>query len=436
MTGPLVVPAKRSGPERAILVGLARGGFSRASAEDSLAELAQLVDAAGGEAVMRVVQERPRPDPGTFVGTGKIDFLTRAAEELDASVVVFDNELSPAQLRNLEKALDRRVIDRTQLILDIFAARARTREGQLQVELAQLKYLLPRLVGFGTMLSRLGGGFGTRGPGETKLETDRRKIRTRIARLERELEEVRRRRGRLRERRKLGSTPTVALVGYTNAGKTTLFNQLTREHAVANDALFVTLDPLTREVRLPDNQVFRVTDTVGFIDRLPHTLVAAFRATLEEVAEADLLLHVVDATEPDRRRRMEAVNAVLEEVDAAKVPHVLVFNKSDKLTSDERERLALEEPAAVLLSARSGQGLEHLRGVIERRLQLDPFRLALEFEEGSLEAQALIARLYREARVLAHDLADGRVRVEAEIARRLLDRLAIPESVAVRRVVA
>src|ERR687893_253850 len=252
-----------------------------------------------------------------------------ACDEARADVVIFDNELSPAQLRNLEKALDRKVLDRTQLILDIFASRARTREGKLQVELAQLKYLMPRLVGSATALSRLGGGIGTRGPGETKLETDRRRIRHRISMLSQEIETVRRRRSHLRERRQKSAVPTVALVGYTNAGKTTLFNALTGDAAVASDALFVTLDPLVRKVKLPDRRELLVSDTVGFIERLPHSLVAAFRATLEEVAAADLLLHVIDAANPERERHIAAVRSVLAEVGAERVPVLEVFNKSD-----------------------------------------------------------------------------------------------------------
>ena len=266
--------------------------------------------------VLRVLQERPRPDPATFLGSGKVKALAVSCDELRADVVIFDNELSPAQLRNLEEVLGRKVLDRTQLILDIFARRARTREGKLQVELAQLKYLLPRLVGSSTALSRLGGGIGTRGPGETKLETDRRRIRHRISVLSKEIDVVRRRRTQLRERRQKGAVPTVTLVGYTNAGKTTLFNALTGDDAVASDALFVTLDPLVRKLRLPDRRELLVSDTVGFIDRLPHSLVAAFRATLEEVAASDLLVHVIDASNPDRELQMAAVQSVLAEVGA------------------------------------------------------------------------------------------------------------------------
>src|SRR5216117_1620629 len=300
--------------ERAALVGLIAGRARRLDADRSLDELAGLAQAAGGDIVLRVLQERPKPDPSTFLGAGKIQMLAASAAEAAVDVVIFDNELTPAQLRQIEEEVGLRIVDRTQLILDIFARRARTREGKLQVELAQLKYLLPRLVGAGAALSRLGGGIGTRGPGETKLETDRRRIRTRIHAIQREIDQVRQRRSQLRERRHKASVPTVALVGYTNAGKTTLFNTLTRSDAEASNALFVTLDPLLRQVRLPDSRELLVSDTVGFIDRLPHALVAAFRATLEEVADADLILHVIDASAIDRDRRMGAVHEVLQEV--------------------------------------------------------------------------------------------------------------------------
>src|SRR5437867_562931 len=288
--------------EAAALVGLIAGRARRLEAERSLDELAGLADAAGAEVVLRVLQERPRPDPSSFLGSGKIKTLAASVSETGVDVVIFDNELTPAQLRHIEEEVGRKIVDRTQLILDIFARRARTREGKLQVELAQLKYLLPRLAGSGDALSRLGGGIGTRGPGETKLETDRRRIRTRIHAISDDIEHVRKRRAQLRERRHKQSVPTVALVGYTNAGKTTLFNVLTRADAEASNALFVTLDPLIRQVRLPDNRELLVSDTVGFIDRLPHALVAAFRATLEAVAAADLILHVTGAAAPGRAR--------------------------------------------------------------------------------------------------------------------------------------
>src|SRR3954470_7487556 len=337
--------------ERAALVGLVSGSSRRIDAEQSLEELAGLADAAGAVVVLRMLQERPKPDAATFIGSGKATSLAAASTEADVDVVIFDNELTPAQLRLLEERLERKVLDRTQLILDIFARRARTREGKWQVELAQLKYLLPRLVGSGTALSRLGGGIGTRGPGETKLESDRRRIRVRIQSIQREIDQVRRRRSHLRERRQKQSVPTVALVGYTNAGKTTLFNRLTNETAVASNALFVTLDPLIRQVRLPDRRELLVSDTVGFIDRLPHALVAAFRATLEEVADADPVLHILDAATPDRDRRINAVREVLEEVDAADVPLIEVYNKCDALTPDERRRVADLDPSALCVSA-------------------------------------------------------------------------------------
>src|SRR5678815_5627524 len=313
--------------ERAALVGLVIPS-NRGDADHSLDELAGLADAAGASVILRMLQERPKPDPATFIGAGKVASLAAACAEADIDLVIFDNELTPAQLGQLEKKLERKVVDRTQLILDIFARRARTREGKWQVELAQLKYLLPRLAGSGTALSRLGGGIGTRGPGETKLETDRRRIRERIHSISEDIDQVRKRRTQLRERRHKASVPTVALVGYTNAGKTTLFNVLTRADAEASNALFVTLDPLVRQVRLPDSRELLVSDTVGFIDRLPHALVAAFRATLEETADADLVLHVIDAAAPDRDRRMNAVRSVLDEVGAIDVPMLEVYNLS------------------------------------------------------------------------------------------------------------
>ncbi len=409
--------------ERAALVGLTSGGAHRASAERSLDELAGLADAAGAEVVLRLLQERDRPDPATYMGTGKVETLKAAADTLDAGLVVFDNELSPAQLRNLERALERRVIDRTQLILDIFARRARTREGKLQVELAQLKYLLPRLAGRGVELSRLGGGIGTRGPGETKLETDRRRIRERIDRLTRDLAGVRDRRARLRDRRRETTAPGVALVGYTNAGKTTLFNRLTDAGAVVSDALFVTLDPLVRQVRLPDGPVLLLSDTVGFIDRLPHTLVAAFRATLEEVVEADLLLHVVDATSDERDRQVEAVERVLAEVGAAEVPRLLVLNKVDGLDAGGRRGLEARFPGAWQVSARTGEGLDALLEAMALRLGLDVHHVQFDFNEADERDRARVARAYRVGRVVRHETEDGRGQIEVRVPRRYADRL-------------
>jgi GTP-binding protein HflX len=409
--------------ERAALVGLIAGRARRLDAERSMDELAGLALAAGADVVLRVLQERPKPDPSTFLGAGKIQALAASASELDVDVVIFDNELTPAQLRQIEEQVERKVVDRTQLILDIFARRARTREGKLQVELAQLKYLLPRLVGAGAALSRLGGGIGTRGPGETKLESDRRRIRTRIKALSDDIEQVRKRRGQLRERRHKSAVPTVALVGYTNAGKTTLFNVLTRAGAEASNALFVTLDPLVRQVRLPDSRELLVSDTVGFIDRLPHALVAAFRATLEEVSDADLVLHVVDAAAADRDRRIAAVQRVLEEVGAAEVPMLEVYNKCDALTADERRRLQDLDPSVLCISALERQGIDELIETIASRLALDVRRVTLTFDPDDEGDRERIARVYRHGRVLEHETRDGRVSIVADIPRRLLSRL-------------
>ncbi len=408
--------------ERAALVGVVTSA-SRSDADHSLDELAGLADAAGARVVLRIQQERSKPDPATFIGAGKVASLAAACDEADVGVVIFDNELSPAQLRQLEERLERKVIDRTQLILDIFARRARTREGKWQVELAQLKYLLPRLVGAGTALSRLGGGIGTRGPGETKLETDRRRIRVRIQSIQKEIDHVRQRRSQLRERRHKQSVPTVALVGYTNAGKTTLFNRLTDETAVASDALFVTLDPLVRRVRLPDNRELLVSDTVGFIDRLPHALVAAFSATLEEVAGADLILHVIDAGSAERDRQVAAVKRVLEEVGASDVPMLAVYNKTDTITADERRRLREANPSAALISATAGMGVGELLQMIASRLALDTRRVTITFDSGKEFDRQQIGRLYRVARVISHVATNGKVVIEADVPRRFIERL-------------
>jgi GTP-binding protein HflX len=405
--------------ERVVVVGLAWGSRSRADAESSLAELAFLVESAGGVIVARILQERRRPDAATLIGEGKVEEVSGEAEAHAADLVVLDEDLTPAQQRNLERTLSRRVIDRTQLILDIFARRARTREGRLQVELAQLEYLLPRLAGHGIELSRLGGGIGTRGPGETQLETDRRRIRQRIQSMRREIEGVRRHRRMHREGRQRRAVPVVALVGYTSAGKSTLFNALTAARSAVAPQLFVTLDPLLRRCDLGVGCTTLLADTVGFIRKLPHSLVAAFRATLEEVAEADLLLHVSDASASDASRREAAVHAVLEEIGALHQPEILALNQIDKLSADRRAALATAHPSAVLVSARTGEGLDALRARLVERLDLGPRRVRLRFGRGDERG---VARVYRHGRVVTHEIGEQVVEVVADVPGRLVSR--------------
>ena len=409
--------------DRAALVGLVTRRSRSIDSDDTLEELSGLAQAAGADVVLSIVQTRDVPDPATLIGHGKAESLAGAAAQAGATVVIFDNDLTPAQARNLEEICGRRVIDRTELILDIFAQRARTKEGQLQVELAQLQYLLPRLAGSGVALSRLGGGIGTRGPGETKLETDRRRIRQRIAGLKAEIALVRRRRGYLRDRRRRTNVPTVALVGYTNAGKTTLFNLLTGASAVASHALFVTLDPLLRRVKLGDQRQVLLSDTVGFIDRLPHQLVAAFHATLEEVARADLLVHVIDASAPDRSRRSDAVRSVLANVGADRIPVVDVFNKIDLLDAGEAERLRTAHPEAAMLSATRGTGRERLLDVIAGRLAMDAQRMRLQLDRSVEADRKLLASLYRHGRVVSIDEGAHaeQLSIEADVPRRLMN---------------
>jgi GTP-binding protein HflX len=333
--------------------------------------------------------------------------------------VLFDDELSPAQQRNLEQALERKTLDRTQLILDIFAKRARTREGRLQVELAQLDYLLPRLSGRGVLLSRLGGGIGTRGPGETKLETDRRRIRQRIQSIRREIEHVRRERLTRREARGRREAPVVALVGYTNAGKSTLFNALTHGAAAVSEQLFMTLDPLVRRVRLGPGRELLLVDTVGFVQKLPHSLVAAFRATLEEVVEADLLLHVVDASTAGVEEREAAVEAVLREIGAGERPSQLVLNKADGTPPERLAALAEARPGSATVSALRGQGLPELLDRVAARLELAPRRVRLRFAAADRRG---IARIYASGRVLSHEQENGHIVLEAELSERTLER--------------
>lgn len=295
----------------------------------SMEELASLTETAKGNVLATVTQKRERIHPATYIGKGKVTELSALKEEMEADIIIFNDELSPSQVRNLSKDLDARIIDRTQLILDIFAGRARSKEGKLQVELAQLQYLLPRLMGQGTQLSRLGAGIGTRGPGETKLESDRRHIRNRINDIKMQLEVIVKHRDRYRERRKKNEAFQIALVGYTNAGKSTLFNRLTEANTLEENQLFATLDPMTRKVILPSGFLTLLTDTVGFIQDLPTTLIAAFRSTLEEVKEADLLLHLVDSSSPDYYQHEQTVNKLLEDLENEKIPQIVVYNKKD-----------------------------------------------------------------------------------------------------------
>jgi len=405
--------------ETALLVGLSLGGRDRARTESSLEELALLARSAGARVVGTLVQERARRDPATLIGRGKVEEVRRLCEESEADAVFFDEDLAPAQQRNLERAVGRKTLDRTQLILDIFARRARTREGRLQVELAQLDYMLPRLAGKGVLLSRLGGGIGTRGPGETKLETDRRRIRQRIQAIRREIEHVRRERHTRREARQRRDVPVVALVGYTNAGKSTLFNALTSAGAVVSDQLFMTLDPLVRKVRLGPGRELLLVDTVGFIQKLPHALVAAFRATLEEVTEADLLLHVVDASAPGVEEREASVEAVLREIGAADRPRLLVLNKADRTPAERLAALAEARPGCAIVSALSASGLDRLLAAVASRLDLEPRRVRLGFAEADRRG---VAAVYGAGRVLGHEVHDGQVVLDAELPGRAIER--------------
>ncbi len=354
--------------EVAVLVGLRRPQQSRWDAEDSLEELAQLAISAGATPAFRVLQERFLPNPRTLIGPGKAEEVRAICEE-GVDLVIFDDDLTGSQQRNLEATLGRKVVDRTGLILDIFAQRARSREGKLQVELAQLKYLLPRLTGHGGELSRLGGGIGTRGPGETQLEVDRRRIRRRIVKIEEELEKVRRHRALLRRHRQKRALPTAAVVGYTNAGKSSLLNALTDAALPVADKFFATLDPTLRKVSVPGGRDILLSDTVGFIRKLPHQVVEAFTATLEEVRASDFLLHVIDISHPDWQNQSQAVMAVLGELGAAAKPLISLYNKVDKLPHPEAVAFLARRPRSVVVSARTGAGLDDLKYAMAETLK-------------------------------------------------------------------
>jgi GTP-binding protein HflX len=357
------------GEERAILVGLITDGANSWQVEDELDELAQLARTAGATVCDRLTQARPQPDPRFFLGSGKSQELALMVQELGANLVIVDQELTANQQRMLEEVVGVKVIDRTELILDIFAQRAQTREGKLQVELAQLKYFYPRLVGKGMSLSRLGGGIGTRGPGETKLEIDRRRIRERIDFLEDQTVRIRSHRETQRRRRNDDNLPVVALTGYTNSGKSTLLNALTKSDALVEDKLFATLDPTTRRTTLPDHSPVLLTDTVGFIKKLPTSLVAAFRATLEEVAVADVLVHVVDASHPNVLENIASVYDVLSELGAVDKPLITVLNKADIVRKEDLAWLVAQVPNPVIISAAKRLGLGSLLTIIQDVLQ-------------------------------------------------------------------
>jgi len=384
--------------ERVFLVGVELKSRSAFDTRDSLDELSELAATAGGDVVGDGTQKLEAPVAGTFIGTGKADEFARHCRSQDVDTVIFDDELSPAQSRNLERVFDCKVLDRTSLILDIFAQRARTKEGKLQIELAQLQHLLPRLTRFWGHLSRQKGGIGMRGDGETQLETDRRRVQDRIAKIARELDVVRRQRSTQRQGRQRNLWPLASIVGYTNAGKSTLLNALTGAQVFAEDKLFATLDPTTRRLRLPTNQNMLLTDTVGFIRKLPHGLVEAFKATLEEVVQADLLLHVVDISHPQAEEQVNAVNGVLEEIGAAGKPTLMVFNKID--LNGHRHKFMDSHPNGVGVSAMTGEGLPAL--LAELNNQVRPIR---EFMELSVphEASAVIAKLHAVGQVIERD---------------------------------
>jgi GTP-binding protein HflX len=417
-TEDLTLPEDGSGPQTR------QSGNTDLDAEESLLEFRELVMSAGGQVAAELLQRRAKPDPATLIGSGKVDEIAGVAASVEADLVLFDHDLTPTQLRNLEAALPCRVLDRTQLILDIFARHARTREGQLQVELAQLEYMLPRLTGRGKAMSQLGGGIGTRGPGETQLETDRRRIQRRIDQLKRDLEAVRRVRKQQRQRRESVPVPTVALVGYTNAGKSTLFNCLTGAGVLQSSKMFATLDPKLRAIELPSRRKVLLSDTVGFIRNLPHTLVTSFRATLEEVEQAEVLLHVRDAASTYGDEQKAQVEKVLGELDSLGKPRVEVLNKIDLLSGDERRGLeSRNHSGTVSVSARTGEGMARLLEAIDGALHSDPIltaELRIPQHEGAVLAM-LEAGTVIESRAYNGNLVNLTVSGPASLLGRLRD---------------
>jgi GTP-binding protein HflX len=409
---------ERSFRERIILVGVTMPPSTSSETEDHLDELALLVDTAGADVVGRVLQRRDRPDPATFVGKGKVEELREMSLEVDSDTVVFDDDLSPAQQRNLEKLLGRTAISRTEVILDIFAQNARTPEGRAQVELAQLRHRLPRLRGRGVQLSRQAGTggasggapMGSRGPGETQLEVDRRRLLRRMTKLEDELRSVTATRRTQRKTRAQAGNRTVSIVGYTNAGKSTLLNQLTDAGVLVEDRLFATLDPKVRRLDLPGGEAVLLSDTVGFVRKLPHQLVEAFRSTLEVVAESDLLVHVVDASSADPDQQIEAVRSVLKEIDAGDVPELLVFNKVDVSTAGPA--LVAGHPGSVAISARTGEGVEKMLWAVADRLRATEtvIELLVPYDRGDV-----LAAVHREGEVLVESHEEGATRLRARL---------------------
>jgi GTP-binding protein HflX len=410
--------------ERAVLVGAVFQKEDNDAAEWSLDELEALADTAGADALDRILQRRDSPDPGTYLGKGKVKEVVDVATALDADMLIFDDELTPAQGRNLEEAAGvnplaergLKIIDRTALILDIFAQHARSAEGKLQVELAQLNYRLPRLRGWGDVLSRLGGGIGTRGPGETQLEAERRAILRRKQRVKKDLAELERTRELKRRKRSRAGMPVVALVGYTNAGKSTMLRRLTDATVLVQDQLFSTLDPTTRRLELPQGQTVLLADTVGFVRKLPHELVEAFRSTLEEVTKASILLHIVDGSR-DAERQIAAVDAVLREIGAGDKATLLAMNKSDLMTEVEIDKLRGRYPDAVFCSGQTGPGMDDLLDAIVAqlsRLKVE-VRLEIPFDRGDV-----VARVHEEGDVLEETYSEKGTRLLARLDRSLL----------------
>ncbi|HLZ53865.1 MAG TPA: GTPase HflX [Verrucomicrobiae bacterium] len=425
-----LIETRNTRPERVFLVGAEFKSRHGADTRDSMAELGELAATAGGEVVGDGRQKLDAPAPATFIGKGKAEEFAAFCRRNDVDTVIFDDELSPAQSRTLEKIFNCKILDRTSLILDIFAQRARTREGKLQIELAQLQHLLPRLTRFWGHLSRQAGGIGMRGgEGESQLEADRRKVQERIDKISRDLELVRRQRATQRAGRQRSHWPLASIVGYTNAGKSTLLNALTGAGVLVKDILFATLDPTTRRLRLPTNQNVLLTDTVGFIRKLPHGLVEAFKATLEEVVQADLLLHVVDVSHPQAEEQIQAVNAVLAEIGAGEKPTIMVFNKMDQLngsadgtgTSGVLNRLQEKHPQAVAISATTGEGIETL--LAEIGTQLRPKREFLELRVPHEQA-AVIARLHAVGQIISRSYRGPAARFKARIPPRHHDEFA------------